>query len=143
MKFLTIQTIFADCKKFPCYPSHMIDHLTLSSANYEKSKNFYQAALAPLGYKLVKEFGSDVAGFGIVDRLDFWLANDNQKTQPIFHLAFAAETRIQVDEFYRAALAAGGRDNGAPGLREKHGPTYYAAFVYDLDGQNIEAVCRK
>lgn len=121
----------------------MIDHLTLSSAQYEKSKNFYQAALAPLGYKLVKEFGSDVAGFGIGDRLDFWLANDSQKTQPLFHLAFVAETREQVDEFYRAALAAGGRDNGAPGLRERHGPTYYAAFVYDPDGQNIEAVCRK
>ena len=121
----------------------MIDHLTLSSANYEKSKNFYQSALAPLGYKLVKEFGSDVAGFGIGDRLDFWLANDSQKTQPIFHLAFVAETRAQVDDFYRAALAAGGLDNGAPGLREKHGPTNYSAFVYDTDGQNIEAVCRK
>lgn len=121
----------------------MIDHLTLSSANYDVSKKFYQAALAPLGYKLVKEFGSDVAGFGIGDRLDFWLANDSKKTQPIFHLAFAAETREQVDQFYKAALAAGGKDNGAPGLREKHGPTYYAAFVYDPDGQNIEAVCRK
>jgi catechol 2,3-dioxygenase-like lactoylglutathione lyase family enzyme len=121
----------------------MIDHLTLSSANYEVSKDFYNAALAPLGYKLVKEFGSDVAGFGIGDRLDFWLANDSQKTQPVFHLAFVAETRDQVDEFYKAALAAGGRDNGAPGLRERHGPIYYAAFVYDPDGQNIEAVCRK
>lgn len=121
----------------------MIDHLTLSSANYKKSKSFYQAALAPLGYKLVKEFGNDVAGFGIGDRLDFWLANDSQKTQPIFHLAFVAETREQVDAFYLAAIAAGGRDNGGPGLREKHGPTYYAAFVYDPDGQNIEAVCRK
>ena len=121
----------------------MIDHLTLSSSKYEVSKIFYQAALAPLGYKLVKEFGNDVAGFGIGDRLDFWLANDGQKTQPVFHLAFVAETRAQVNEFYRLALAAGGRDNGAPGLREKHGPTYYAAFVYDPDGQNIEAVCRK
>jgi catechol 2,3-dioxygenase-like lactoylglutathione lyase family enzyme len=124
-------------------PRNMIDHMTLSSSNYEASKKFYEAALAPLGYKLVKEFGKDVAGFGIGDRLDFWLANDRQKTQPVFHLAFAAETRAQVDEFYRAALASGGRDNGEPGLREKHGPAYYAAFVYDPDGQNIEAVCRK
>lgn len=121
----------------------MIDHLTLSSAKYEASKNFYEAALAPLGYKLVKEFGNDVAGFGFGGHLDFWLANDRHTTQPVFHLAFAAETRAQVDEFYRAALAAGGRDNGGPGLREKYGPTYYAAFVHDPDGQNIEAVCRK
>lgn len=121
----------------------MIDHLTLSSAHFEKSKKFYQVALAPLGYKLVKEFGDDVAGFGIGDRLDFWLANHTQKTQPEFHLAFVAETRAQVDDFYRAALTVGGRDNGAPGVREKHGPNYYAAFVYDPDGQNIEAVCRK
>ena len=121
----------------------MIDHLTLSSSNYEKSKAFYQAALAPLGYRLVKEFGNDVAGFGIGKRLDFWLANDSQKTQPIFHLAFVADSMAQVDEFYRAALSAGGCDNGAPGLRQQHGPNYYAAFVLDPDGQNIEAVCRR
>lgn len=102
----------------------MIDHLTLSSAKYETSKIFYKAALAPLGYTLVKEFGTDVAGFGIGDRLDFWLANDSQKTQPVFHLAFVANTREQVDQFYKAAMQAGGKDNGAPGLREKHGPTY-------------------
>ena len=120
----------------------MIDHLTLSSANYEKAKAFYKAALKPLGYQLVKEFGDDVSGFGIGDRLDFWLANDSQKTQPVFHLAFVAESREQVNQFYQAALLAGGIDNGPPGLREKHGPLYYAAFVLDPDGQNIEAVCR-
>lgn len=121
----------------------MIDHLTLSSPNYEKAKAFYKAALAPLGYKLVKEFGNDVAGFGVNDRLDFWLANDNQATRPVFHLAFVAESREQVDEFYRAALSSGGVDNGPPGLRERHSAHYYAAFVFDPDGQNIEAVCRK
>lgn len=131
------------CQKFRASRRQMIDHLTLSSANYEASKNFYQAVLAPLGYKLVKEFGSDVAGFGVGDRLDFWLANDAQKTRPIFHLAFVAETTAQVDEFYRLALSAGGKDNGAPGPRKSHGPNYYAAFVFDPDGQNIEAVCRK
>lgn len=120
----------------------MIDHLTLSSVQYDKSKRFYLAALAPLGYRLVKEFGTDVAGFGVGDRLDFWLANDSQATRPVFHLAFVAESRKQVDEFYQAALANGGSDNGAPGLRERHGPNYYAAFVLDPDGQNIEAVCR-
>ena len=121
----------------------MIDHLTLSSANYPVSKLFYQKALAPLGYQLVKEFGDDVAGFGIGERLDFWLANDRQATRPVFHLAFVAETREQVNQFYREALAHGGSDNGAPGLRVKHGPHYYAAFVLDPDGQNIEAVCRR
>lgn len=121
----------------------MIDHLTLSSSNYEKSKSFYQAALSPLGYRLAKEFGNDVSGFGIGDRLDFWLANDAQKTQPVFHLAFVAESHEQVDQFHKAALLAGGIDNGAPGLRERHGPNYYAAFVLDPDGQNVEAVCRK
>jgi catechol 2,3-dioxygenase-like lactoylglutathione lyase family enzyme len=120
----------------------MIDHLTLSSACYEKSKIFYRAALAPLGYELKKEFGSDVAGFGVGEKLDFWLANDAHGTRPIFHIAFVAASREQVDAFYRAALAAGGSDNGAPGLRKQHGPNYYAAFVLDPDGQNVEAVCR-
>jgi catechol 2,3-dioxygenase-like lactoylglutathione lyase family enzyme len=120
----------------------MIDHLTLSSGCYEKSKHFYRLALAPLGYELKKEFGSDVAGFGVGEKLDFWLANDTRGTRPIFHLAFVAASREQVDAFFRAALAAGGTDNGAPGLRLQHGPNYYAAFVLDPDGQNIEAVCR-
>jgi catechol 2,3-dioxygenase-like lactoylglutathione lyase family enzyme len=121
----------------------MIDHFTLSSAKYETSKLFYKAALAPLGYTLVREYGTDVAGFGIGDRLDFWLANDTQATRPVFHVAFVAESRSQVDEFYKAALAAGGTDNGAPGLRDGYGPNYYTAFVFDPDGQNIEAVCRR
>ena len=123
----------------------MIDHLTLTASDYARSKAFYVSALAPLGYSLVKEFGDDVAGFGIGSRLDFWLANGGKggETRPVFHLAFVAETRAAVDLFYSAALAAGGRDNGAPGLRENHGPHYYAAFVLDPDGQNIEAVCRK
>lgn len=120
----------------------MIDHLTLTSGNYEKTKFFYSKALAPLGYKLVKEFGDDVAGFGIGDRLDFWLANGTQATSPTFHLSFVAESRSQVDAFYNAALEAGGKDNGKPGLRERHSPNYYAAFVFDPDGQNIEATCR-
>ncbi len=120
----------------------MIDHLTLTASNYEKSKTFYSHALAPLGYSLKKEFGDDVSGFGIGDRLDFWLANGSVATKPVFHLAFVAETRAQVDAFYRAALEFGGKDNGAPGLREQHSKNYYAAFVLDPDGQNIEATCR-
>jgi catechol 2,3-dioxygenase-like lactoylglutathione lyase family enzyme len=120
----------------------MIDHLTLTAADYEKSKTFYSSALAPLGYKLVKEFGDDVAGFGIGDRLDFWLANGSTSTKPVFHLAFAARTRAEVDAFYAAALSAGGRDNGRPCTRENRPPGDYCAFVLDPDGQNIEAVCR-
>jgi catechol 2,3-dioxygenase-like lactoylglutathione lyase family enzyme len=120
----------------------MIDHLTLTSAHYKKTKNFYIKALAPLGYSLVKEFGDDVAGFGIGDRLDFWLANGVTATTPQFHLSFVAKTRAEVDEFYTAALETGGTDNGKPGLREKHSANYYAAFVLDPDGQNIEATCR-
>jgi catechol 2,3-dioxygenase-like lactoylglutathione lyase family enzyme len=120
----------------------MIDHLTLTASDYKKSKIFYTHALAPLGYKLVKEFGDDVAGFGIGDRLDFWLANGTKATNPQFHVAFVAETRAQVDNFYDAAIAAGGKDNGKPGTRENYPPNYYCAFVLDLDGQNIEAVCR-
>jgi len=120
----------------------MIDHLTLTAANYEKSKAFYAQALAPLGYLLLKEFGDDVAGFGVGDRLDFWLANGSAATRPVFHLAFAAKERAQVDAFHAAALAAGGRDNGKPGTREGRPPNDYCAFVLDPDGQNIEAVCR-
>lgn len=91
----------------------MIDHLTLTSAKYVASKTFYQKVLEPLVYKLVKEFGNDVAGFGIGDRLDFWLANNIQKTHPAFYLAFVAESRAQVDAFHKAAIQAGGIDNGA------------------------------
>jgi catechol 2,3-dioxygenase-like lactoylglutathione lyase family enzyme len=120
----------------------MIDHLTLTASNYATSKAFYIKALYPLGYSLVKEFGDDVAGFGIGNKLDFWLANGTVATRPVFHLAFAAETRAQVDAFYKAAISAGGKDNGAPGVRKNHGPNYYAAFVLDPDGQNIEAVCK-
>jgi catechol 2,3-dioxygenase-like lactoylglutathione lyase family enzyme len=120
----------------------MIDHLTLTASDYEKSKSFYIKALAPLGYSLVKEFGDDVAGFGIGDRLDFWLANGSKATRPAFHVAFVATTRDQVKAFYNAALEAGGRDNGGPGTRDGYPPDYYCAFVLDPDGQNIEAVCR-
>lgn len=91
---------------------------------------------------MLKEFVDDVAGFGIGDRLDFWLANGEKATSPTFHLSFSAGTRDQVDTFYKAAMAAGGSDNGKPGLRERHSPNYYAAFVLDPDGQNIEATCR-
>ena len=117
----------------------MIDHIGIDVQNYEKSKAFYAAALAPLGYKLIMEF-QGWAGFGAGGKPDFWLQGGKQTT-PIIHVAFGANNRAMVRAFYEAALKAGGKDNGPPGIREIYHPNYYGAFVYDLDGHNIEAVC--
>jgi predicted lactoylglutathione lyase len=93
-----------------------------------------------LGMSVTMEFGSDAVGFGAKgDSGLFWIGGG--KVGEGVHVAFDADTREQVDDFHRAALAAGGRDNGAPGLRPNYGPNYYAAFVFDPDGANIEAVC--
>jgi catechol 2,3-dioxygenase-like lactoylglutathione lyase family enzyme len=123
----------------------MIDHIGITVSNFETSRKFYLAALAPLGYAIRKEH-SDVAGFGAGDPNDggdpggdFWLKQGAPATPPI-HLAFRAKSIEQVQAFHRAALAAGGRDNGAPGLRPEYHADYYGAFVYDPDGYNIEAV---
>ena len=123
-----------------------IDHSSLSVSNFTKAKAFYGAALAPLGITVLMEFAKsvtgnvDVAGLGSNGKPFFWLA-DAGKTSPRIHLAFVADSRAQVDAFYNAALAAGGKDNGAPGLRPMYHPNYYGAFVLDADGHNIEAVC--
>ena len=117
----------------------MLDHIGVAVSNYEKSKRFYAAALAPLGYAVVMEFGSDAAGLGADGRPDFWLSQ-GASVAPA-HIAFAARDRPTVDAFYKAAIAAGGRDNGLPGVRAQYHPTYYGAFVLDPDGNNIEAVC--
>jgi catechol 2,3-dioxygenase-like lactoylglutathione lyase family enzyme len=123
-----------------------IDHTSLSVSNFAKAKAFYGAALAPLGITVLMEFAKsvtgnvDVAGLGSNGKPFFWLA-DAGKTSPRIHLAFVADSRAQVDAFYNAALAAGGKDNGAPGLRPMYHPNYYGAFVLDADGHNIEAVC--
>jgi catechol 2,3-dioxygenase-like lactoylglutathione lyase family enzyme len=117
----------------------MLDHIGVAVSNYQKSKAFYQAALAPLGYQVVMEFAGDAAGLGVGGKPDFWLSQ-GASVAPA-HIAFAASDRVTVDAFYKAALAAGGRDNGAPGLRTQYHPTYYGAFVLDPDGNNIEAVC--
>jgi catechol 2,3-dioxygenase-like lactoylglutathione lyase family enzyme len=123
----------------------MIDHTSLSVADYEAAKKFYSAALAPLGITIIMEFpksmtgNADVAGYGWNGKPFFWLANSG-KTTPHLHLAFRAQNRAQVKAFYDAAIAAGGRDNGGPGLREMYHPNYYGAFVLDADGHNIEAV---
>jgi catechol 2,3-dioxygenase-like lactoylglutathione lyase family enzyme len=123
----------------------MIDHVGFPVSDYERSKTFYLRALAPLGYALVMEVdqtegGHAAAGFGIGQKPDFWIGGEGGLLRPL-HVAIAANERSAVDAFYRAAIAAGGKDNGAPGLRPHYHPDYYAAFVFDPDGHNIEAVC--
>src|SRR5512144_1637796 len=115
----------------------MIDHLTLTVRDVDRSVDFYTRALAPLGYRMLMEF-ERVYGFGD-EKPVLWIKQDEVPTPPQ-HLAFAARRRADVDAFYAAALAAGARDNGPPGLREHYHPSYYAAFVIDLDGNPIEAV---
>ena len=114
----------------------MIAHTALAVSDYAKSKAFYIAALAPLGYHNNMEYG-EAAGFNDGKNTDFWI--DKKRTVVPTHVAFEASSGRQVEAFYKAALAAGGKDNGGPGYRD-YSPGYYAAFVYDLDGNNIEAV---
>lgn len=127
----------------------MIDHLGFPVSDIERSRAFYEVALAPLGLTLVMvatpkqtESGGTAIGFGGADGYPFFWLGDNERVGEGTHVAFRADTRAQVDAFHAAALAAGGRDNGGPGLRPHYGPNYYAAFVHDPDGANIEAVCR-
>jgi catechol 2,3-dioxygenase-like lactoylglutathione lyase family enzyme len=117
----------------------MIDHTGVSVADIARSKAFYEAALAPLGYSLLMEW-EHFAGFGVAPKPDFWIGHGTSNVPPV-HVAFRAASRAEVDAFYRAAMAAGGRDNGPPGLRPHYHPSYYGAFVLDPDGHNIEAVC--
>ncbi|NUA27428.1 VOC family protein [Cupriavidus basilensis] len=124
----------------------MIDHTGVVVSDFAKSRAFYTAALAALGFIKNMELPAsvtghtDVAGFGPPEKPEFWISN-GMPNQPPLHIAFRADSRSQVDAYYKAALAAGGRDNGAPGLRPHYHPDYYGAFVLDPDGHNIEAVC--
>lgn len=124
----------------------MIDHIGIAVSDYERSKKFYQKALAPLGYKLLMEV-QGFAGFGIENSdgpiATFWMHEDKSKIFSGMHIAFNATNRKLVDEFYQEAIKANGKDNGKPGVREMYHPTYYGAFVLDPDGYNIEAVCHK
>jgi catechol 2,3-dioxygenase-like lactoylglutathione lyase family enzyme len=115
----------------------MIDHLKLQVSDPAASRAFYEQALAPLRYRVLMEPAPGVLGLG-QEFPDFWLA-PGPATAPA-HVAFRAETRAQVDAFHAAALAAGGSDNGAPGLRPQYHPGYYGAFALDPDGNNVEAV---
>ncbi len=122
----------------------MLDHIGFPVSDFVRSKAFYASALAPLGYRVVKEMnlsedGADgYAGFG-AERPQFWIGT-GKPLQGKLHVAFAAKTREEVRAFYEAALQAGGIDNGAPGLRPHYHENYYGAFVLDPDGHNVEAV---
>ena len=124
----------------------MIDHIGITTTDYVRSRTFYQHALLPLGYALMREVSAaqtgstDRAGFGVPPKPDFWIAGASTPPTRV-HVAFRADSRAQVDAFHAAALAAGGQDNGAPGLRPHYHPNYYGAFVLDPDGHNVEAVC--
>jgi len=117
----------------------IIDHIGMTVSDYERSKAFYTRVLAPLGI----EFITDVqgwAGFGRQGKPEFWFGV-HEATQNPMHIAFSADSREAVNQFYDAAIQAGAKDNGKPGLREIYHPNYYGAFVIDPDGHNIEAVC--
>jgi catechol 2,3-dioxygenase-like lactoylglutathione lyase family enzyme len=119
----------------------VLDHVALGVADYSRSKAFYEAALAPLGYEVLMEIGGLACGMGTEGKPYFWIGT-RDPSAPV-HVAFTSPDRATVDAFHRAAIAAGGRDNGAPGLREHYHPSYYGAFVLDPDGNNIEAVCHQ
>lgn len=127
----------------------MLDHIGFPVSNFLASKKFYVAALKPLGIGIVLEVtaeqtgGSSHAGFGDNGKPYFWIGDGDGEgvVRGRFHIAFTARTRAEVDAFHQAALAAGGRDNGKPGLRPHYHEHYYGAFVLDPDGHNIEAVC--
>ena len=125
----------------------MIDHMGIAVTDLDRSRKFYEAALGQLGMSVQMEVGGDktesggtALGFGVPGEKIFWIG-DNEKVGEGTHVAFKADRRDQVDAFHAEGLKAGGRDNGAPGLRPHYGPSYYAAFLYDPDAANIEAVC--
>lgn len=126
----------------------MIDHIGYRVSNYERSKAFYAKALAPLGYSLQMEYGK-AGGFGANGKPSLWIGEDefsfwdkDHKTGAApAHIALVAKDRAAVDAFHAAAVAAGGKDFGAPGVRAVYHPNYYGAFILDPDGNNLEAVC--
>jgi catechol 2,3-dioxygenase-like lactoylglutathione lyase family enzyme len=117
-----------------------LDHIGLDVSEYDRSRAFYEKALAPLGMTLLMEPVPGVGGFG-GDFPFFWIGKRERGPDSGVHVAFTPEDRDTVDAFHVAALEAGGKDNGGPGLREIYHPTYYGAFVLDPDGNNVEAVC--
>ena len=118
----------------------MIDHIGVQVTALDASVAFYTRALAPLGYELIMRW-KQTAGFGFAGKPDFWIGAG--KPNDKLHVAFRAKGRSDVRAFYDAAMAAGGTDNGPPGIREVYHPSYYGAFVLDPDGHNVEAVCHE
>ena len=119
----------------------MLDHIGIKVKDVARSKAFYAAALAPLGHGVVMEFEGQAAGFGSHGKPSFWIGRG--ETGASCHVAFAAPDRAAVDAFYEAAIEAGGRDHGAPGVRAHYHANYYGAFVLDPNGHNVEAVCHR
>ena len=126
----------------------MLDHTGLTVSDLNRSKAFYAAALQPLGIQLLMEVTAEQtgagahAGFGAGGKAFFWIGDHGSPCSGV-HFAFTADSRVQVEQFYHAALKTGGRDNGKPGLRPHYHENYYGAFVLDPDGNNIEAVCHQ
>lgn len=125
----------------------MFDHVAITVSDFARSKAFYLRALVQTGHSQLVEPEAPggrppTAGFCHADGTDLWIAQGDAIRPPI-HIAFRVSTRAEVDAFYRDAIAAGGRDNGAPGLRPHYHPNYYGAYVLDPDGHNIEAVCHE
>jgi len=124
----------------------MIDHIGMPVSDFARATEFYLKALSPLGISMIMQISAEqtgqgaAVGFGAAGKPFFWIG-EGEKAGDHVHVAFAASSRADVDAFYQAALAAGGKDNGAPGLRPSYHANYYGAFVLDPDGNNIEAVC--
>jgi catechol 2,3-dioxygenase-like lactoylglutathione lyase family enzyme len=121
----------------------MLDHVGVNVSDYERSREFYQGALAPLGFSLLMEPVPGTGGFGSEGKPWFWITDQREPTTENVHVAFAARDRATVDAFHAAALEAGGTDNGAPGIRTIYHPDYYGAYVLDPDGNNVEVVCHR
>jgi catechol 2,3-dioxygenase-like lactoylglutathione lyase family enzyme len=119
----------------------VLDHVSLPVSDLERSKRFYEEALSPLDYRLIMEHHISGVGFGQSAKPDFWIRQGAPGAA--VHVAFASEDRATVEAFYEAAIAAGGHDNGQPGLRPEYHSAYYGAYVLDPDGNNIEAVCHR
>jgi catechol 2,3-dioxygenase-like lactoylglutathione lyase family enzyme len=120
----------------------MLDHVTIGTSNLARAVEFYDRALKPLGIERLFADGQTASGYGAGKKAFFWIGT-RDAVMTGTHVAFAAPDHATVDAFHAAALAAGGRDNGAPGLRPHYHPDYYGAFVLDPDGHNVEAVCRR
>jgi catechol 2,3-dioxygenase-like lactoylglutathione lyase family enzyme len=126
----------------------MIDHISIPVGDMVEARAFYDASLAPLGFKRMMNFdepGHSASGYG-TDHPWFWIGSDGARKAQVSkgsHVAFRAPSRAAVDAFHQAAIAAGAKDNGAPGLRPNYHPNYYAAFVFDREGHHIEAVCHQ